>query len=422
MNQFDAFVQPHKEFRVRTAVGGYLTVCAVLISVFLFATELQFFMEMESKDVMVIDKNQDRKNFTYELALTLPEIPCPAVAINVVDIKHMNVIATNHFIAKQRLSMIGNLVTKSDAIRASLRTVLQTSAEMRSVLAAESAAEQNQDFSTARGRCPSCFQAEEDLDQCCRTCADVEEAWAKKGWEKPKDYVFEQCQENQPHLVLPELGEGCYIEASFTMRKKPVKMVIGLPTQLWGDNILHQNFFRQVEEGRLNWTHVIHGTSFGPKFPGFVPVLDGQSRVASAVHPGQADNLDNGVDESLLRSQYFQYDIHIIPTEYVPGNGEAATDSHQYSVTDFMKRINLYEDLTSSTVAPFGGIRFDLSFTPFRVSWIKSRKQWTHFLTECCAIVGGIIAFSTLVDNLWHRFAAKRVGQGEKWASLLYPC
>lgn len=33
----------------------------------------------------------------------------------------------------------------------------------------------------------------------------------------------------------------------------------------------------------------------------------------------------------------------------------------------------------------------------------SSRKRFTHFLTECCAILGGIFAFSGMLDNLAYR-------------------
>lgn len=49
-------------------------------------------------------------------------------------------------------------------------------------------------------------------------------------------------------------------------------------------------------------------------------------------------------------------------------------------------------------VAP--GVNLKYEFAPFRVRWVESYKPFTHFLTNVCAILGGIYAFFGMVDNL----------------------
>ena len=51
------------------------------------------------------------------------------------------------------------------------------------------------------------------------------------------------------------------------------------------------------------------------------------------------------------------------------------------------------------------GLYLSYDFTPFEVKVTNTRKKLTHFLTECCAILGGIFAFSGLLDSLAYKFS-----------------
>jgi hypothetical protein len=49
------------------------------------------------------------------------------------------------------------------------------------------------------------------------------------------------------------------------------------------------------------------------------------------------------------------------------------------------------------------GLWANYDFTPFEVKVTKSRKSFMHFITECCAILGGIFAFTGMLDNFSYR-------------------
>ena len=49
---------------------------------------------------------------------------------------------------------------------------------------------------------------------------------------------------------------------------------------------------------------------------------------------------------------------------------------------------------------PAAGIFLRYEFTAFKVKWKLSYKSFSHFLTNVCAILGGIYAFFGMLDNL----------------------
>lgn len=138
----------------------------------------------------------------------------------------------------------------------------------------------------------------------------------------------------------------------------------------------------QASKGILDFTHTIDGLSFGPKFPGLVDVLDGRVKM---------DHVGEG-------TEHYQYDVHVIPTRYTRDWNEIV--GAQYSVTEYKKSIYPKERQAELVAA---GLYLSYDFTPFEVKVSVERKKLSHFLTECCAILGGIFAFSGMLDSMAYR-------------------
>jgi len=56
---------------------------------------------------------------------------------------------------------------------------------------------------------------------------------------------------------------------------------------------------------------------------------------------------------------------------------------------------------------PAAGIYIKYEFTAFRVKWIQSYKSFSHFLTNVCAILGGIYAFFGMIDSVLYQLLSK---------------
>mmetsp|Transcript_32541 Transcript_32541/g.72390 ORF Transcript_32541/g.72390 Transcript_32541/m.72390 type:complete len:425 (+) Transcript_32541:104-1378(+) len=400
MKSFDAFGRPAQEFQVKTACGGYLTLCSISVMVILFVTELRYFLELDTKDQMTIDQNQDQKYLNISINLTFPQAPCAVLSANLMDPKQANVMHVAHEIYKTRLDADGRRIGRR--IRDSLHNLVLSAHELMEVAENRSALNylelagsllqkvpnktkqsvpQHIAHATSHWRCGSCFQSHIDEDDCCFSCDDVRESFRMRGWnDRPKDYVFAQCEDEEFAVAAPQAREGCHINARLLVRKVPATIHIGV-SRHFPSLILGQE--RKPLVQHINFNHVMHNLSFGPDFPGLVKVLDGRSKM----------------NHVMPDTEHFEYDVHVIPTRYQEDGGVEVI-SHQYSVTEHMKPIDASER-RDEVFAP--GIWMSYDFTPFEVKVTKTRKVLVHFLTECCAILGGIFAFTGMLDNLSYR-------------------
>jgi len=378
MKSLDAFGKPIQEFQVKTACGGYLSVCSFLVIFLLFITELRYFLQLETKDEMVIDQNQDQKHFNVTFKMTFFEVPCSVLHMNLIDSKKANTMHVAHEIYKTRLSKTG--AELGLRVRDSLANVAQTHSELAE--AGSHSDTVRAPHATAHLRCGSCFGSHPDEDDCCNSCEDVRAAFKSRGWpERPKGYVFEQCEGEVYAAEPPQRNEGCRVEARLHAQKVAATIHLGVGRYFKYDRLKHEDHKNFVKH--LNFSHEIHELSFGPDFPGLVHVLNG--RVKNEHFPPN--------------SEHYQFDIHVIPTRFQDEFGQE-TASHQYSVTEYVKSIDQmarHQELVAV------GLWANYDFTPFEVKVTRSRKSFMHFLTECCAILGGIFAFTGMLDNFSYR-------------------
>jgi endoplasmic reticulum-Golgi intermediate compartment protein 3 len=390
MKSFDAFARPVQEFQVKTTCGGYISVASICLVVTLFLTELRYFLTLESRDEMLIDQNQDQKYLNISLDMTFKAAPCSVLHINLLDPKKGNVMHVVHEIYKTRLSQSGQTI--GTKLRDSLANIAQTPAEVKK-------SSNHQDpvkatHATSHMRCPSCFQSHIDEDDCCSTCERVREEFRQRGWnDKPDDYVFGQCVAEVYQKDPPQVAEGCRMQAMLHVRKVPAVLHIGIAKHF--DDTFVNPGTQNLEEftASLDFSHTISGLAFGPDFPGLTHVLTGRHK---------SEHKD-------LTTEHFQYDIHVIPTRYQE-DGQDEVASHQYSVTEYTKPV---DNLHKHPDAAAAGLWMTYDFTPFEVRVTRTRKSIFHFLTECCAILGGIFAFSGMLDNITHQLT-KSAGSSKR--------
>lgn len=377
MKSFDAFARPVQEFQVKTAVGGYISIGSICLVAALFLSELRYFLTLETKDEMLIDQSQERKYLNMSLDVTFSSLPCSVLGVNLLDPKQNNVMHVAHEIFKERLTSTGEVIGKP--IRDGLQNVAMTPADLATVFRDQQV---KANHSSTRSRCPSCFQSLFDEDSCCNSCKEVREAFLNHGWDdRPDDYIFSQCIDEAYQRTAAQIGEGCHVKARLHVRKVPATLHIGISQHIRRD-LVRATSVAELTVG-ADFTHHIHSLSFGPDFPGLVRVLDGRQK--SSHQPPL--------------SEHYQYDVHVIPTRYLEdGSDEIA--GHQYSVTEYVKAVDAthpgHEVATT-------GIWMSYDFTPFEVRVTSSRKSLFHFFTECCAILGGIFAFSGMLDGFAHQ-------------------
>lgn len=359
-----------------TPSGGRCRFCLITV---LFITELKYFLQLETKDQMVIDMDQDRKYLDIGVNITFWSVPCSVLQMNLIDSKKANVLHATHEIYKTRLARQKSPGGREEVpvglrIRDSLTNVAQTSEEV------DKAGPKTEriEHSTGHLRCNSCFNSNIDEDSCCDSCEDVRNAFRAKRWDDhPKGSVFGQCVHEAYREAPPQEGEGCHIDAKLHVRKVAATIHVGVGKFIEAEHVHTADVSEFLSS--LDFSHEVRHIAFGEDFPGLVHVLDGRSKSAH-VHPN---------------SEHFQYDMHVIPTRYQEGTDDEI-NSHQYSVTEYVKSIN-QRQRNGELVAV--GLWANYDFTPFEVKVTRSRKPVLHFFTECCAILGGIFAFTGMLDN-----------------------
>jgi len=310
------------------------------------------------------------------------------------DPKKNNVMHVSHEIYKTRISKKGKVLGKQ--IRDSLTNVASPSElgdafQTGNVLKAS--------HSTAHLRCASCFQSHMDEDDCCNSCEEVRKEFRSRGLNERPPEVFAQCIEEAYAQAPAEDGEGCRVQARLLVRKVPAILHIGVARALKPElvKLTGSGDASNPQDGvaSMDFSHRIDDLSFGPDYPGLIHVLNGRQK-SSHEHP---------------YSEHYQYDIHVIPTRYQE-EGSEEVPSHQYSVTEYVKPLDarLLSRLSSSSDIPSTGLWLTYDFTPFEVRVSRTRKSLWHFLTECCAILGGIFAFSGMLDNFAHQMSKNERG------------
>lgn len=90
----------------------------------------------------------------------------------------------------------------------------------------------------------------------------------------------------------------------------------------------------------------------------------------------------------------FQYYIKIVPTMYVFLNN-SVIHTNQFSVTTYQKA---YEPNSGDTGMP--GVFFSYELSPLMVKISERSNSFGHFLTNVCAIIGGIYVVASLIDSI----------------------
>jgi len=223
------------------------------------------------------------KNHQFEnLKTQLPDLPCAVVAMNLVHMKNQdNVMNVGHTILKQRWQKTedGEWKIIGQPIRSGLHRISASAGEFKDTLEKNlgNDAVISLGHSTRKQRCMSCYGSVKDEDACCNTCESLRESFTEKGWTFPTDHIPEQCEDKLFKEFPPMENEGCKMSTRSLTRKVPAYLQIGLAYDFRKED-LHETWMEKARKGYVSFSHTIDSLSFGPKFPGFVPVLDGMER------------------------------------------------------------------------------------------------------------------------------------------------
>ncbi|XP_042056935.1 endoplasmic reticulum-Golgi intermediate compartment protein 3-like [Salvia splendens] len=373
----DAYPKVNEDFYSRTLSGGFITLASSIVMLLLFVSELRLYLHAVTETKLVVDTSRaERLRINFDV--TFPALPCSIVSLDAMDISGEQHLDVRHDIIKKRIDSLGNVIeTRADTIGSpKIDRPLQKHGGRL---------EHNETY------CGSCFGAEASDDDCCNNCEEVREAYSKKGWALSNPDMIDQCKrEGFLQKIKDEEGEGCNIYGFLDVNKVAGNFHFA-PGKSFQQSNSHVHDLLSFQKDSFNLTHKINRLAYGDFFPGVVNPLDGAEWTQ---HTSNA---------------MYQYFLKVVPTVFTDIGGHSI-QSNQFSVTEHVRGAEL------SRLQALPGVFFFYDLSPIKVTFTETHVSFLHFLTNVCAIVGGIFTVSGIVDSFvfhGHRAIKKKMELGK---------
>ncbi|KAH7677458.1 COPII vesicle protein [Dioscorea alata] len=376
LRNLDAYPKINEDFYSRTLSGGVITIVSTIVMILLFLSEIRLYLYAPTETQLIVDTSRGER-FHVHFDVTFPSLACSLLSVDTMDISGEQHYDIRHDIIKRRLDHFGNVIeSKKDGVGApKIERPLQKHGGRL---------DHNEAY------CGSCYGAEASDDDCCNSCEEVREAYRKKGWGLSNADLIDQCKrEGYVQKIKEEEGEGCNINGFLDVNKVAGNFHFAPGKSFHGANIFLQDLVAFQTEN-YNITHKINKLSFGDEFPGVVNPLDGVEWTQPTT------------------SGMYQYFIKVVPTIYTDVMGRKI-HSNQFSVTEHFREGNVYP-------RPPPGVYFIYDFSPIKVIFTEGNTSLLHFLTNICAIVGGVFTVSGIIDAFvyhGHRAIKKKIELGK---------
>ncbi|KAI5084366.1 hypothetical protein GOP47_0000535 [Adiantum capillus-veneris] len=378
IRQLDAFPKVNEDFYRRSLSGGVITLVAAVVMLLLFITELKIYLHPVTTTELTVDTSRGETLQIY-LDVTFPSLACSIISLDAMDISGEQHLDVKHNIYKKRLDPTGKVVEPPKQENLGGPQIEKPLQRHGGRL------EHNETY------CGSCFGAEQSDDDCCNSCEDVREAYRKKGWGLSNPDLIDQCKrEGWLSKIKEEEGEGCNVYGSLEVNKVAGNFHFA-PGKSFQQSNMHVHDFLAFQKESFNVSHKINELSFGPHFPGVV------------------NPLDKAVRNQTTSSGMYQYFIKVVPTVYKDIRGQKI-QTNQFSVTEHFKTVEV------GMGRSLPGVFFFYDLSPIKVNFNQRTTPFLHFLTNVCAIVGGVFTVFGIIDAFvyhGHRVIKKKIEIGK---------
>ncbi|CAI0448495.1 unnamed protein product [Linum tenue] len=362
LRNFDAYPKINEDFYSRTLSGGVITLVSSLVMFFLFISEFRLYLHTVTETKLLVDTARG-ETLRINFDVTFPAIPCSLLSLDAMDIsgeKHFDI---RHDITKKRINAHGHVIeAKQSGIGApTIEKPLQKHGAR---------------LEHGETYCGSCYGADTADDHCCNTCEEVQEAYRKKGWALTNADMLDQCKrEGFIQQVKEEVGEGCNIHGSLEVNK-----VAGNFHFIPGKSFHQSNIFIHdllaFEKDSYNVRHADNNRKSSVQWTHDSP---------NGMHQYF---IKCGMDEIIIIISLLQ----VVPTVYTNTRGHTIR-SNQYSVTEHMRHVDFIR------ANSFPGVFFFYELSPIKVVYKEEHISFLHFLTNICAVIGGIFTVAGIVDS-----------------------
>ncbi|TYI47379.1 hypothetical protein E1A91_D13G169300v1 [Gossypium mustelinum] len=179
------------------------------------------------------------------------------------------------------------------------------------------------------------------------------------------------------------LSGGCRIEGYVRVKKVPGNLIISA-----------RSGSHSFDASKMNMSHVISHLSFGKTVS--PQVLNDVKRLIPYL--GRSHDKLNGrsfinhrdLDANVTMEHYLQ----VVKTEVV-----TTKSSHDHRIIEEYE-YTAHSSLAQSVYIPVAKFHFELS--PMQVLVTEDSKSFSHFLTNVCAIIGGVFTVAGILDSIFH--------------------
>ncbi|KAE8352075.1 endoplasmic reticulum vesicle transporter-domain-containing protein [Aspergillus coremiiformis] len=413
--RLDAFAKTVEDARVRTTSGGVITIASLLIILWLVWGEWMDYRRVVVLPELVVDKSRGEK-MEIHLNMTFPRLPCELLTLDVMDVSGEQQTGVVHGINKVHLSSPAE------------------GGHVLDVKALELHSEQEAAKHLDPNYCGDCGGVPPPAGekQCCNTCEEVREAYAKHQWAFGKGENIEQCErEGYAQRLDAQRREGCRLEGVLRVNKVIGNFHIAPGRSFTSGNIhVHdlENYFERdlPDAEKHTMTHIIHQLRFGPQLP---EELSNRWQWTDHHHTNPLDNTQQDTSDPAYNFMYF---VKVVSTSYLPlgwdplfstkvhtgyrdsplgSHGiayghQSSIETHQYSVTSHKRSLGggnaadegHKERLHAANGIP--GVFFNYDISPMKVINKEVRpKTFVGFLTGVCAVIGGTLTVAAALDR-----------------------
>nr|ACJ84858.1 unknown [Medicago truncatula]AFK38683.1 unknown [Medicago truncatula] len=192
----------------------------------------------------------------------------------------------------------------------------------------------------------------------------------------------------------PSTG-GCRVEGYVRVKKVPGSLVVSARSDA-----------HSFDASQMNMSHVINHLSFGKKVTPRA-MIDVKHWI-----PYLGINHDRLNGRSFVNTRdlegnvTIEHYIQVVKTEVITRKGYKLIEEYEYTA---------HSSVAHSVNIPVA--RFHLELSPMQVLITENQKSFSHFITNVCAIIGGVFTVAGILDSILHNTikAMKKIEIGKNF-------
>lgn len=198
---------------------------------------------------------------------------------------------------------------------------------------------------------------------------------------------------------------GCNIEGFVLVKKVPGNLMVSASSGA-----------HSFDASTMNLTHWVHHLSFGR------PLTKRRQDAVDRLLPHHfhiAEDTPGRITHMLFKSLHdnvtHDHYLQVVMTEVKPLGYKERLKNHQLRQTLQSYDYTAHSNIVQSPQVPVARFHYELS--PMQVMITEQRRSFSHFITNVCAIIGGVFTVAGIIDAMLHTTISmvKKVNLGKQY-------